>query len=101
METDETCRLCRNNPATTKVYSVKVCGPCLERVQVLIKELARVIGPGFDKSALGRVREIGEELDSLGGMELMMDVSMKSTEINPRVSGVLGSWWDGVGEWVD
>lgn len=71
------------------------------RVELLTEEIARIIGLGFDTSVVGRVREIGEELNRLGGMGLMLDVSMKSTELNPRVRGFLGKWWDGVGEWVD
>ena len=101
MEAHEVCRLCGEDEATTKVYSVKVCGACFDRVQPLIAELASAIGPGFDTAAVPRVREIGEELNRIGGMSLMMDVSMKSSEINPRVRGFLGKWWDGVGEWVD
>ena len=72
-----------------------------DRVEMLIKELSRIIGPGLDTTPVARVREIGEELNRVGGMELMTDVSMKSSAINPRVSGFLGKWWDGVGEWVD
>ena len=67
-----------------------------------MEELARTIGPGLDTTPVARVREIGEELNRIGGMDLMMDVSMKSSEINPRVRGFLGRWWwDGVGAWVD
>jgi len=72
-----------------------------DRVQVLIQELARVIGSGLDMSAVARVRELGEELNRIGGMSLMIDASMKASEINPRVRGFLGKWWDGVGDWVD
>ena len=72
-----------------------------DRVQVLIQELARAIGPGLDTSAVARVREIGEELNRIGGMSLMIDASMKASEINPRARGFLGKWWDGVGDWVD
>jgi hypothetical protein len=101
VEAHEVCPVCGDNEATVKVYSVKVCGPCLNRVQVLIAELARIIGPGFDTTPVPRVREIGEELNRIGGMSLMIDVSMKSSEINPRARGFLGRWWDGVGDWVD
>lgn len=101
MEADDVCRLCGDNQATTKVYSVQVCKPCLDRVEVLIEELARIIGPGVDTTPVARVRVIGEELNRVGGMSLMIDVSMKSSEINPRVRGFLRRWWDGVGEWVD
>ena len=73
----------------------------VERVEILIKELARIIGPGFDTSISRRVREIGEELNKMGGMELMINVSMKSSAINPRVRSFLGKWWDGIGDWVD
>lgn len=72
-----------------------------DRVQILIEELARIIGPGLDMTPVARVREIGEELNRIGGMNLMMDASMKASAINPRVRGFLGKWWDGVGEWVD
>jgi hypothetical protein len=72
-----------------------------DRVQVLIQELARVIGSGLDMSAVARVRELGEELNRIGGMSLMIDASMKASEINPGVRGFLGKWWDGVGDWVD
>jgi len=77
------------------------CRPCLERVEALIEELARTIGPGLDTTPVARIGEIGEELNRIGGMDLMMDVSMRSSEIGPRVRGFLGRWRDGVGEWVD
>lgn len=72
-----------------------------DRVDTLTRELASVIGPGFDTSVVPRVREIGDELNRVGGMQLMMDVSMKASAINPRVRSFLGKWWDGIGEWVD
>jgi hypothetical protein len=71
------------------------------QVEVLTTELARTIGVGSDTAVVGRVREIGEELNRIGGMNLMLDVSMKASELNPQVRGFLGRWWDGVGEWVD
>jgi hypothetical protein len=37
----------------------------------------------------------------MGGMSLMIEASMKASEMNPRVRGFLGKWWDGVGDWVD
>jgi len=55
----------------------------------------------LDTTPVARVQEIGEELNRIGGMSLMMDVSMKASEIYPRVRGFLGRWWDGIGEWVD
>jgi hypothetical protein len=101
METDTTCGLCHQNQATTKVYSVKVCDPCFDRVDPLIRELARIVGPFADAAIVGRVRDIGEELERIGGMALMMDVSMKASESNRMVRGFVGKWWGGIGDWAD
>jgi len=72
-----------------------------DRVNKLIEELARTIGPGLDTTPVARVREIGEELNRIGGMDLMIDVSMRASDMNPRARGFLGKWWDGIGDWVD
>jgi hypothetical protein len=95
------CKLCQKNQAITKVYSVEVCKSCLDQVNILIQELARIIGTEFGTTVVRRIREIGEEVNRIGGMNLMIDVSMKSSEINPRVRAFLGKYWDGIGEWVD
>ena len=70
-------------------------------VDELTRELARIVGPGFDMGIVGRVRQIGEELNDTGGMSLMIETSMKASALNPRVRGFLGKHWDGIGDWVD
>jgi PKD repeat protein len=74
-----------------------------EKIGKRTRELARIIGVGLglNSNIIERIREIGRELNQIGGMELMMKVSMDSSRLNPRVSGVLGQKWDGIGDWVD
>jgi hypothetical protein len=80
------------------------------RVHELIRELCEM----FDKDpkrgsphqrayigpdSLGRTREIGEELNALGGFKLMQTVHEEVVHLRRSAARTLEMGWDGIGVW--
>lgn len=53
-----------------------------------------------DPQTLGRITEIGEQLDQEGGMRLMRQVGSMVQDQDPLKASWLNNAWDGIGSWM-
>lgn len=82
--------------------------PATDEVRGLVEELVRIgrkspdgrSSSCFLGTARGRAREIGEKLDGLGGLDLMLAAHAEVARALRGASGrELEAAWDGIGEW--
>lgn len=54
----------------------------------------------YDPKVIGRIKEIGEQLNQEGGMKLMRQVGEMVREKDQLKASWLNNAWDGIGSWM-